>query len=289
MTTAYAHPAISVFTEIPDINDIGDRRGLLSRVAWRDLTSMRPRDGLIECLHPLPWLAVSWASAAAGWWLPATIAAFMFFLTALRLNHEAIHHNLGFAARGHRLVLHALSALMLGSNSAVAYNHLHHHRHVGSADDLEGKAGTMPGWRVLLYGPVFPVEMHRAAWARGGPALRGRMTIDLALNLLVIGAALTTGSAVLAFHLAAMIVAQCLTAFFAVWITHHGCEAGGTIARTQRSAMVNLVTYNMFFHLEHHLFPGVPVKRLGRLAARLDRALPTVAATAPRVVPGPFA
>lgn len=26
----------------------------LHHVAWRDLVAMRPRDGLIECLHPLP-------------------------------------------------------------------------------------------------------------------------------------------------------------------------------------------------------------------------------------------
>ena len=81
-----------------------------------------------------------------------------------------------------------------------------------------------------------------------------------------------------------MLVAQCLTAFFAVWITHHDTEHDGLGARTQRSRLVNLVTYNMFYHLEHHLFPAVPVKRLGRLAARLDAAVPEVAARAGRVL-----
>lgn len=262
-----------------------DRRKLLQTVKWRDLTSMRMADGLVECLHPLPWIAASWALAAFGWWIPATLAAFMSFLTALRLNHEAIHRNLGFGERGHRMVLHGLSALMLGSNSAVAFNHLHHHRHVGRPDDLEGKAGRMSGWRVLLYGPAFPVEMHVAAWRTGGPVLRRRMAIDLVLNAALIAAAIASGSAVLIFHLAAMATAQCLTAFFAVWITHHDCEDSGVIARTQRSPLVNLVTYNMFFHLEHHLFPGVPVKRLARLAERLDRAMPSIVGTAPRVVP----
>lgn len=40
----------------------------------------------------------------------------------------------------------------------------------------------------------------------------------------------------------------------------------------------------MFFHLEHHLFPGVPVKRLGVLAARLDIAIPELAVRARHVV-----
>ena len=89
---------------------------------------------------------------------------------------------------------------------------------------------------------------------------------------------------VLRYHLAAMLAAQCLTAFFAVWITHHDTEHDGLGARTQRNWLVNLVTYNMFFHLEHHLFPAVPVKRLGRLAARMDAAVPAVAACAGRVL-----
>lgn len=261
------------------------RQRLLGTIAWRDLTPMRVRDGIVECLHPVPWVAASWVLADAGWWLPAIACSFMFFLTALRLNHEAIHRNLGFGERTHRWVLHALSALMTGSNSAVAFNHLHHHRHVGKPDDLEGKAGDMAGWKVLLYGPVFPVEMHIAAWRNGGPALRRAMRIDLALNGGMMLAAIGTGSVVPLFHLAMMIAAQCLTAFFAVWITHHDTKDSGLIARTQRSVIVNALTYNMFFHLEHHLFPGVPVRRLGRLAARIDAALPEIARSARRVVP----
>lgn len=288
MEPTVARAILSEVTERPDIPDKTDvRRRLLRQVAWRDLTGMQPADGVVECLHPLPWLLASWAAWAGGAFWLAIPAAFMVFLTALRLNHEAIHHNLGFGPRGHRMVLHGLSALMLGSNSAVAFNHLHHHRHVGRPDDLEGKCGTMPGWRVLLYGPVFPIEMHRAAWANGGPALRRRMAIDLSLNVAGIALAIGSGATFLLLHYGAMIVAQCLTAFFAVWSTHHGCD-GGAIARTQRSRIVNLLSYNMFYHLEHHLFPAVPVKRLGQLAERLDRALPAVAAEARRVIPVPF-
>ncbi len=288
MHTIAARPLISDLPELTDISVERISRGrLLRTVRWRDLTPMRRRDGLIECLHPLPWLTLGWFSAAQNWWPIAAAALFMTFLTALRLNHEAIHGNLGFTPAGHARVIHALSALMLGSNSAVAVSHLHHHRHVGHADDLEGRCGTMPAWRVLLYGPVFPIEMHRAAWRRGDPLLRRRMTIDLALNLGLIALTIGTGWSFLRFHLAAMVAAQCLTAFFAVWITHHGCDERA-IARTQRSRLINLLTYNMFFHLEHHLFPAVPVKRLGRLAERLDRAVPTVAAGAARVVPVPF-
>lgn len=264
--------------------DQDQARTLRRQVSWRDLVPMRPRDGWVECLHPLPWLALSWTLAAAGLWLFATAASFMFFLTALRLNHEAIHGNLGFGTVGHRRVLHWLSMVMLGSNSAVAFNHLQHHKHLGRPADLEGKAGRMSGWRVLLYGPVFPIEMHAAAWRQGGRALRRRMLIDGAANGAMLGAAALTALPVLLYHLAAMLAAQCLTAFFAVWITHHDLDEHELEARTQRGALLNWATYNMFFHLEHHLFPAVPVKRLGQLALRLDAAVPETMARARSVL-----
>ena len=262
-------------------------RARLRAVTWRDLVPMRRIDGCRECLHPAPWLLSSWLFAARGDWALAAPCSFMFFLTALRLNHEAIHSNLGFSRRGHILVLHALSALMLGSNSAVAFNHLQHHAHLGEARDLEGKAGRMGLWSVLAYGPLFPFEMHVGAWRRGGARLRMRMRIDLLLNFAIVAAAIGTRSPVLAYQLAAMSCAQCLTAFFAVWITHHHCDGDALVARTQRARPVNLLTYNMFFHLEHHLFPAVPVSRLGQLAARLDGAIPEVAAGAKRVLAAP--
>ncbi|MEG3086116.1 fatty acid desaturase [Sphingomonas sp. PB4P5] len=259
-------------------------RRKLATVEWRDLIKMRRRDGVVECLHPMPWLAASWIAADARLWPLAAIASFMFFLTALRLNHEAIHGNLGLGKTAHRWVLHGLSGLMLGSNNAVAFNHLRHHRHLGTAQDIEGDCGRMSFWQVLRDGPRFPLRMHLEAWHHGGPRLHRRMAIDLALNAILAGAAVLTLAPVLLYHVAAMIAAQCLTALFAVWITHHDC-AEDEVARTQATPFVNLVTYNMFLHLEHHLFPAVPVRRLGILARRIAAAQPDLAAQARQVLP----
>ena len=259
-------------------------RRALATVEWRDLIRMRRRDGLVECLHPVPWLAASLLLAQASLWPLAALASFMFFLTALRLNHEAIHGNLGLGKTAHLWVLHGLSGLMLGSNSAVAFNHLRHHRHLGTAEDIEGACGRMTFWQVLRDGPRFPLDMHAAAWRLGGPRLRRRMALDLALNALLAGAALLTLAPALLYHVGAMIVAQCLTALFAVWITHHDM-ADEEVARTQATPLVNVVTYNMFLHLEHHLFPAVPVRRLGILARRIAAARPDLAGEARQVLP----
>lgn len=259
-------------------------RNALREVEWQDLARMRPSDGLAECLLPLPWLLASWYCAAQGWWPLALGGSFLFFLVALRLNHEAIHHNLGFGARGHHLVMHALSFVMIGSNHSVAWNHLRHHRYLDTPQDLEGKAGRMGFWQVLAYGPKFPIECHLATLREGGPAWRRRVLVDLALNAIMAAIALALWIDFLLYHLVAMAVAQSLTALFAVWITHRPGGGHAMVARTQRNPMVNFVSYNMFFHLEHHLFPGVPVRRLPELAQRLDRVAPWIAARAGRVL-----
>jgi len=80
--------------------------------------------------------------------------------------------------------------------------------------------------------------------------------------------------AALKYHVIVMAAGQCLTAFFAVWTVHHDCDRSHFIARTLRGWLKNALTFSMFFHVEHHLFPKVPTCHLGRLAQRLDDAAP---------------
>lgn len=48
--------------------------------------------------------------------------------------------------------------------------------------------------------------------------------------------------------------------------------------RTQRGTWINALSYSMFFHAEHHLFPAVPTTHLAELSQRLDRAAPQISA-----------
>jgi fatty acid desaturase len=79
---------------------------------------------------------------------------------------------------------------------------------------------------------------------------------------------------ILVYHLLAMAIGQCLTAFFAVWTVHHDCTEAIPPARTIRHRARSIVTFNMFLHVEHHLFPQIPTAHLPVLARRLDAALP---------------
>jgi len=70
-----------------------------------------------------------------------------------------------------------------------------------------------------------------------------------------------------------MLLANMLVGFFAVWSVHHGCDET-VYARSERQPLVNLLTFNLLYHIEHHLFPAVPTNHLPELAERLDRAAP---------------
>jgi len=242
-------------------------------VNWHDLTPMRVRDTLRELALPLPWLAFSLCLYATPFWLLGFPASFMFFLCALRLNHEAIHSNLGLSRRWDNVVMHVLSGIMGGSNHAVAHGHMIHHKYAMGPGDFEGKCGHMSFWQVLCYGPRFPLDINREAWSSGRRRVRKRLVIDWALN-----------GALLLLHVVAMIIAQCLTALFAVWITHQGTAASGLAGRSQRGPMARFA-YLMFYHREHHLFPKVPVRRLPELAAHLDTKVPGYAQKRRPVVP----
>lgn len=244
----------------------------LQQVPWRDLVSLQWRERWWELTLPLPWLAGSLMAYGYECWPVGMICSFFFFLTGLRLSHNAQHHALGIGRLGHDLVLAALSMVMLASMHAVRVTHLQHHKHCLDDEDVEAGHVQLPWWRAMLYGPIFIFRLHTSAWQLGSKTSRRWILVELAAVAIVI--TVSFFQPLLRWHLLAMLTGECLTAFFAVWIVHHGCDAHGQIARTQRGWVKNFVSYSMFYHLEHHLFPAVPTCHLERLSRRLDEVCP---------------
>ena len=169
----------------------------------------------------------------------------------------------------------ALSILMLGSMHAVQVTHLLHHKHCMDDDDVEASSARRSALGAILIGPLFPLRVHARALALAKPRQRRWIWAELGANVVWIALVFSLlDVSALRYHVCAMAAGQCLTAFFAVWTVHHDCERSHVLARTLRGRLKNLATFNMFFHLEHHLYPGVPTCHLGRLAERLDRAVP---------------
>jgi fatty acid desaturase len=242
---------------------------------WRDLVPVNQLEIFTEPLLPAVWLAASLALAAGGHAILALGPSFMFFLTGLRLVHNAFHSALGLSRRSTDAVLWVMSLLMLGSMHAVRFNHLRHHRLKMGEADVEGRSAEMSAWRALLFGPYFPILLHVTALRHGDRRLR--LIVIAELFVTALWSALVFGvwrSGALRYHVAAMAAGQCMTAFFAVWTVHHHCDRTHFIARTLRNRIKNRVTFNMFRHIEHHLFPRVPTCHLPELSRRIDLAAP---------------
>jgi fatty acid desaturase len=247
---------------------------LLHAVQWRDLLRLRPGEIAGELALSLPWLVASLIAVANGHYLAALPCSFMFFLTGLRQVHNAFHNALGLPRAASDGVMLVLSVLMLGSMHAVQVNHLRHHRHCMADDDIEAMGARRSALGAVLLGPWFPWCLHRKALEVATPVQRRWILLELLANCAWIGAVILLDPWPLQYHVLAMATAQCLTAFFAVWTTHHGCTREGPMALTIRNRLKAMVTYNMFYHFEHHMFPSVPTCKLPILAGRIDAQMP---------------
>jgi fatty acid desaturase len=242
-----------------------------STVEWRDLLKLNKWEILDELCLSLPWLIISWIMANYHLYIFALLFSFMFFLTGLRQVHNAYHYALGIAKKHTEWFMFLMSVLMLGSMHAIQINHLRHHRYCMQEDDIEAMSAKLTWWRAILLGPYFPYLLHKKALEVGTQKQRNWILFELCFTTAwILVVFLFLDISFLRYHVFAMLAGQCLTAFFAVWTVHHDCEPDDVFARTIRGKLTAILTYNMFFHIEHHLFPAVPTRKLDLLAKRLD-------------------
>jgi fatty acid desaturase len=249
----------------------------LRGIEWRDLCHLTSSQKMWELTLSLPWLLGSIVLFQVGWGAPGLVAAFFFFLTGLRQAHGAQHYSMGVGRRLQDAVLFILSVLMVTSLHALQVTHLHHHRHALEASDVEAVTAKMPWWKALAVGPYFILKLNWVGYRIAKPSKRSWIIAEIAATVTWLVGGMFYAPIGLQSFVLAMIAGECFTGFFAVWTVHHDCEPESQPARTQRGWWKNLVTYDMFYHLEHHLFPAVPTARLPELAARLHRLRPDLA------------
>jgi fatty acid desaturase len=197
----------------------------------------------------------------------------MFFLTALRQVHNGFHNSLGTGRKLTWLCLYTNSFLMLISVHAVKFSHLRHHKYCLGEEDHEGKCAKLSWYRAILYGPIHVFSILKAGLTLGNKRYKRDVVIEIISVTAFVIFVFMANIHFLMYHCLAMMVAEMFSAFFAVWTVHHDLDKN-IIARTQRTVWKNFITYNMFYHLEHHLFPAVPTIKLPELAKRIDEAVP---------------
>ncbi len=247
---------------------------VLKKVEWKDLVKLSLKDTLIENNITLPWLLASWVLAFYEYYLLAIPFSVIFFLTGLRQVHNAFHHSLGTNKFCTWLSLYLNSILMMVSMHAVKFNHIRHHKYCLTEEDYEGRSARMSWYGAILYGPLHIFFIHTVTLKKGNSKYVRNVIVELLSILIFVALVIYFDCHFLFYHIVIMIAGEFFTAFFAVWTVHHHVEGNQHFARTQRTGWKNKITFNMFYHLEHHLFPAVPTIKLPELARRIDEALP---------------
>ncbi len=245
----------------------------LTNIEWQDLRQLGATETVYNVLLSLPFLLLSWWSAAQSWWLLALVSSFFFFMAALRQAHDCYHRTLGMSKVATELMLFMLSITMLCSTHAIRHTHLNHHRDPLGDSDVEGNWARLPWYKAIVGGGKFSIAIQWFGLTHESRRNRLLVVIDMVLISAVITTAFITMHPVLMYHVLVMLVANMLVGFFAVWSVHHGCDEL-VYARSERHPLINLLTFNLLYHVEHHLFPAVPTNHLPELTKRLDNNAP---------------
>ena len=157
-----------------------------------------------------------------------------------------------------------------------------HHRDPLGDHDVEVRLAKASWQQALLGGITYRLAIYRQGLRLSSRRHRMLAWLEFGLIALVIMGALmmsvfaasTVLGQVVLYHLVVMMLANASVGIIAVWGVHHDCDE--TIARTERNPLVNLLTFNLLYHVEHHLFPAIPSNHLPTLAKRLDAAAPNL-------------
>lgn len=231
---------------------------------------------LIENNLTIPWFVLSITLAYHGHYILALPFSAFFFLTALRQVHNGFHNSLGTNKFLTWLSLYINSVLMMTSIHAVKFNHIRHHKYCLTEQDYEGKSAGMTWYGAILYGPIHMFLIHKITLKLGNKYYKRNVIIQLISILIFATIVFYFNIYFLIYHIIVMIIGEFLMAFFAVWTVHHDTHESPEMARTQRTSWKNKITFSMFYHLEHHLFPAVPTIKLPELAKRIDEVLPEI-------------
>ena len=259
-------------------------KNAISVVEWQDLRQLTRSQIAYNIILPYPFLLLSWWFASQSCYVLACGASYLFFASAFRQAHDGYHHSLGTGKRTTTAILLLLSVLLMTSLHSIRATHMAHHRDPLGDSDIEGSLAKVSWWQAMLGGITYRLDIYRQglslssgrnqriAWLEFG-LIAVVIILALVLSIFPIAVpAIATLAQILIYHILTIMLANASVGIIAVWGVHHDCDE--KIARTERNPLVNLLTFNLLYHVEHHLFPAVPSNHLPQLAKRLDVAAP---------------
>jgi fatty acid desaturase len=253
---------------------------------------------LVCVLYPLAWFAtaatVQWLTAgriAIPHWVirVAGLVIIGIFIQAIAiLMHEALHGNLFQSTRLNRWAMFAFGVPAFFSGTAYKMAHLNHHRQTRTEqdqDEISNLYKTPAQYRAIFYALFFVatfiylfVVLPRAAIQMSTYRQRCAIALEYAALVMIYSGVIIWGVStghtdwLLWYWILPMLVAMFLSNIRG--LSEHLCTSTDHVlgkTRTIRSnRLVSFLMLNLNYHLEHHLFPGVPWYNLRKVHRELQ-------------------
>jgi len=259
------------------------------RSAIRGLHRLHPGWNLVLLLYPALWLVAAVAALSApSWplWLACEAVVGVAIHAMATLMHEAIHGTL-FRRRGHdRWIGFLLGAPALFSFTAYKVAHLAHHHHTRTPRDPDDFLNVSRNRLVCAIVFYAWLVAGMLAYLLHVPLGALRLGTRRQRREIVTEYVLMAGIAATAFFICSrlgrldvLLEAWILPLQVAIvfgnvrsWAEHALTRPGHPLTQTRTVTSNRIVSFlmcNLNYHLEHHLFPGVPWYNLPSLHALL--------------------
>lgn len=258
-----------------------------------------PRIALFLALYALGAAgAIALQHLAGGAWWAWVVCAPLYLLAAGSLHgislftHEAVHGLLSRRPTLNRLLGAVCAWPVLQTCSAYIVLHLEHHRHTGSEGDPDHYKNyshkspivfLMHWGRLLLGYPAYITAIPVLGFIKGTQRDRAWILFELACLaglIAAVWAALTSGALPTSWFIHGWLIPMvCINTMVNIrgMSQHTLLEHERDVVRGTRTILTNPLTAwfmcNENYHLEHHLYPGVPWHRLPALHAQIADAL----------------
>jgi fatty acid desaturase len=231
------------------------------------------------------WILTGWLVARFPLW-PLRVAGYFVIGAAVHalaiLMHEAIHGNFFRRAGLDRWAGFLLGAPALFSATAYKTVHALHHRHNRGSQDPDEFTNLTRRPRLLsaafycwgLFGlAAYLIHVPVMALVRGNRRQRRTVLLEYAFLLAIYGGVVAgihrLGRLDLLLHLWVIPIAvAALLGNVRGWAEHSMTPPGHPLTQTRTvtsNRLVSLLMCNLNYHLEHHLYPGVPWYHLPRV------------------------
>ena len=236
-------------------------------------TNLRPTV-LLLIARPLLGFVAFCIVASQGWWAATPVLLWLLYGSACSATHHLIHGGLGLSPKARHFWLTTLGLLIAESGHAWQATHVMHHRDGTDLPDPEGYLEYLTWTQLPLGALKWRFRMMAWGYKFGARQTRTRHELITIAAAHLVALMLIPLTVLPIMYLALMQVGSFL---FAVMLakgpqTNFGREANAPLIMVT-AKLTGLFLFNHHHHLEHHLYPKVPMARLGQLSTVIEDAL----------------